>query len=208
MRKQMAVAVLAACVMAPVVQAGPAETPFEPALMMKLEFGGVRQPELGMALRLNHSSKVRQSLAGFGSSDALSWQSQERSHGLMFQGPALAQLDFKTTGAGRATLMGLPLVTRHVRSQNEGASTEVPADGSAPVADGTWYDYGTWGWKGWSLAAAGVAGVYLLASDDKSDNPATTAGGGETAGSEEESGDEGGDPLLGCDPTGITGECI
>jgi hypothetical protein len=124
--------------------------------------------------------------------------------------PALAQLDFNRNGFRKASLIGLPLVTRHVRvnQTDEAGGEEAPAEESmaeeAPAEEGmaeegaaeeewVWYDYTQWGWRSWSLAAAGAVGVYLLVADDN-DDPAPAGGPPE----EECEGIE--------DP--ITGECV
>jgi hypothetical protein len=183
MRKWMAAACAALCTAAPVTQAASFEPAVEPAVLMKMDFGGTQRAELGLSLRLNYPQDVRQSLGLMAAQpdtarDAMLLRADSR----LATGPALAQFDFTRNGFHRASLAGLPLVTRHVRSQDEG---EVAAEGDVPAEDAAWYDYGSWGWMGWTLAAAGVVGVYLLVDDD--DEESAQAGGG---GSEEPPADD------------------
>lgn len=185
MRKVMISAVMAASVMAPMAQADSLEQAFEPAAMFKLDFGGKAAPEAGFALRLNYSSAVRQSLARLTLNPETAAQAlTSRSRSNLFGVPALGQLDFNRNGFRSATLVGLPLVTRHVRNQTDeaadGSAAEVAADASAegapaedaPAEDASWYDYGAWGWKGWTMAAVGTAGIVYLATDDDDDSSA------------------------------------
>ena len=205
-------AAMAACVMSQGVQAEGLDSVVEPAAMFKLDFGGKAAPAAGFALRLNYSTEVRQSLA------RLAHDPDAREYRLgsnLFGTPALGQLDFNHHGFRRATLVGLPLVTRHVRNQTDaptdGSAAEVAAEASAegapPAEDAAWYDYGSWGWKGWTLAAAGAVGAYVLLSDDDDEDSAPATGGGGGGGGEETP-DEGGPLGLGCDPTPLELGCV
>lgn len=188
MRKSLILCLTTACVMAPALQARSFDEVVEPAMMMKLEFGGSSRSEFGVGLRLNYSTAVRRALATLSVSPESSIEAFESGIGSrLLETPALAQLDFNRHGFRKASLIGLPLVTRHVRvnQTDEAAGEEVPAEegmaeeGMAEEAvaeEAAWYDFKEWGWKGWSLAAAGAVGVYLLAEGGSDDT--APAGGG------------------------------
>lgn len=189
--------------MAPAVAARSFDDVAEPALVMKLDFGGNARSELGVGLQLNYSTAVRQALGTLSASPATSIEALESGIGSrLLETPALAQFDFNRQGFRKASLIGLPLVTRHVRLNQaagapdpaggiviqEGMSEEdlqqpVPPDslagkGSAEkgtfAEDAAWYDYSRWGWKGWGLAAAGTVGAYLLVGGGNDDPSATS----------------------------------
>lgn len=192
----------AACVVAPAASARPLGDLVEPALLLNLDFGGSAPAVFGLGLRLNHSTPVRQALAAL-SANPGSRQAYDGGMGShLLDVPPLAQFEFNRQGFRRASLVGLPLVTRHLRLNqvetepgaetpgDEASADEVsveegvvqqgmseeslsqpatpPADSademsqSAGAEDTAWYDYSQWGWKGWSLAAAGVVGASLL----------------------------------------------
>ncbi len=187
-------------VMAPGVQAGSLDNVVEPAMVMKLDFGGSQRSEFNMGLRLNYSTSVRQALSALSANPETPVEALETGIGSsLFSGPALTQLDFNRNGFRKAYLLGLPLVTRHVRlnqTEEETAAEEAPAEEGAevPAEDAVWYDYEQWGWMGWGLAAAGAVGVYLLVDDDDS-KPAASGGGGGGGGGDECGPDEVPNPL-------------
>lgn len=123
--------------MAPAVAARSFDDVAEPALVMKLDFGGNARSELGVGLQLNYSTAVRQALGALSASPATSIEALESGIGSrLLETPALAQFDFDRQGFRKASLIGLPLVTRHVRlNQAAGAySGEAPAE--APAEEG------------------------------------------------------------------------
>lgn len=199
MRKYFIVPLTAACLIAPAAQARPLDEVFEPAIVMKLDFGGRTRPHLGMGVQLNYSTLVRRAMGARFVSHETSLEAYESSIGShLMEGPALAQLDFNRQGFHRALLVGLPLVTRHLRlRQTETSGAEPPAEEattqeaeetkeeavqetteSEVTGDSSRYDFSQWSWQGWSVATAGAVGVYLLVDDDDTDEPAPAGNGG------------------------------
>ncbi len=177
MRRSLILCLTAACVMAPAVMARSLDDVVEPAMMMQLDFGGGSRPEFGVGLRLNYSTPVRQALGMLSVNPETSLESFESGIGSrLLDTPALAQLDFNRHGFRKASLAGLPLVTRHLRlnQTEETASEEAPAEETsseeAPAEEEwVWYDYSQWGWRSWSLVGLGAVGIYLLVDSGKSD---------------------------------------
>lgn len=198
MRRLSILCLTAVCVAAPAVQAGSLDGYIEPAMVMKLDFGGSERSEFNMGLRLNYATNVRQALGGLSASPDTAIEAVELRNGShLFTGPALTQLDFNRSGFHKASLMGRTLVTRHLRV-NQSEDEAVEEGGEEMAEDAAWYDYEQWGWAGWGLAAAGAVGVYLLVEDDDED-PAPAGNGGDG---------DGGDDECMTIPDPITGECI
>lgn len=206
MKQIMWAAIAAACVVAPAAGAGSLDRVVEPALMMKLDFGGAARSGPSFALRLNYSSAVRQTLARMAASPDTRLQMLALSgNSRLLDGPALAQFDFNRQGFHSASLAGLPLVTRVVRlNQNADApaadappadtppadSAAAPVDAATPATidagagaaaaaePASWYDWHAWDWKTWTAVGVGAAAIIYVATKKKKDDPAPPPSGG------------------------------